>query len=93
MYAMSNRCWPAPTLALALILSTRPGKAGGTETTIAAAARQFCELYSDVKCIRVTGTYDSMGVPIPAMRPIHRRNVDPGAVHKPVLFGIRFEPY
>jgi hypothetical protein len=51
MYAISNRCGPAPTLALAFILSMRPGKVGGTETTIAAAARQFCEIFSEIlKC-------------------------------------------
>jgi hypothetical protein len=35
----------------------------------------------------VTKAYYSISVPIPSTRPIHRWNVDPGAVHKPVLKG------
>ena len=47
MYAISNRCGPAPTLALALILSMRPGKVGVTETIMAVAARQDCQTVSE----------------------------------------------
>ena len=53
---------------------------------MAAAARQFYENFLSEECMcGVTKAYHSISVPIPCTRPIHRRNVDPGAVHKPVL--------
>lgn len=45
MDAILNRCDPAPMFALPFALSMRPGKVGGTETTMAAAARQFCQTF------------------------------------------------
>ena len=45
MYAMSKRRVPTPTWMSGLMLLTSPGKVSGTETIIATAARQFCEIY------------------------------------------------
>ena len=42
-YARSNRRVPTPTCIFVFMLLMSPGIKGGTETIIAAAARQFCE--------------------------------------------------
>jgi hypothetical protein len=66
------------------MLLTSPGNASGTETIIAAAARQFCEPHGTGFTTHIYGT---ICIPIPSMRPIHRGNFDMGAVYEPILSG------
>ena len=46
MYARSNRRAPTPTCIFVFMLLMSPGIMSGTETIIAAAARQFCEWHN-----------------------------------------------
>jgi hypothetical protein len=69
------------------MLLTSPGKVSGTETIIAAAARQFCEcecgqarMYSSFR-----RAYNSISISISSMGLIHRGNVDICAVYEPIL--------
>ena len=93
-YARSKRRAPTPTCIFVFMLLMSPGIVRGTETIIAAAARQFYERREGQDTRSTLGkTYDSICIPIPSMRPIHRGNVDMGAVYKPILSGkatIRF---
>ena len=48
-YARSNRRVPTPTCIFVFMLLMGPGINGGTETIIAAAARQFCERHEGMQ--------------------------------------------
>ena len=62
---------------------------GGTETIIAAAARQFCERHTVWDAPSTFGekrkTYDTICIPVPSVRPIHCGNIDMCAVYEPIL--------
>ena len=75
----------------------RPGRRGGTATISASAARQFCiesnglepavsvgEIQGDVIGVQKE-TYDTRSVPVPPIRIVHRRYVDPTLVHEIII--------
>lgn len=69
------------------MLLMSPGIKGGTETNIAAAARQFCERHraEDAPSTSERKTYNSICIPVPSMRVIHRGDIDMCAVYEPIL--------
>ena len=85
-YARSNRRAPTPTCIFVFMLLMSPGNVRGTETIMAAAARQFYErregqdTYSTFR-----KAYDSICIPIPPVGLIHRGSVDMSAVYEPIL--------
>ena len=66
-YAMSNRRVPTPTCIFVFILLTSPGKVSGTETIMAAAARQFFGRHEgqmhDLRSGRLTAPYVYLYLP------------------------------
>jgi len=73
-YAISNRRVLTPTciFVFKFMLLMSPGIVGGTETIIAAAARQLTP-------------NQSICIPVPSMRLIHCRNVDMCAMYEPIV--------
>jgi hypothetical protein len=70
------------------MLLMSPGNVRGTETIMAAAARQFYERREGQDTRSTFGkTYGSICIPIPSVGLIHRGNVDMSAVYDPVLSG------
>ena len=86
-YAISNKRVLRPICIFVFMLLMSPGIVGGTETIIAAAARQFSERHKgqDAYPRLERKTYDSICIPVPSTRPIHCGNVDICAMYKPIL--------
>jgi hypothetical protein len=73
-YARSNRRAPTPTCIFVFMLLTSPGKVSGTDTIIAAAARQFCEPHKGhcrMARSKFGNAHGSISISVPSMRPIH----------------------
>jgi hypothetical protein len=87
-YARSNRRARTPTCIFVFMLLMSPGNVRGTETIMAAAARQFYERCEGQDTLSTFGkAYDSICIPIPSVGLIHRGNVDMSAVYEPILSG------
>jgi hypothetical protein len=71
-YARSNRRAPTPTRTFVFMLLTSPGKVSGTDSIIAAAARQFCKRHKGQDPRPTFGNaHGSICISIPSMRPVH----------------------
>ena len=89
-YASLNRRVQTPTCIFGFMLLMSPGNVSEIETIIAAAARQFCERHEGQDTRSTFGkAYDSICIPIPSVRLIHRGNVNMSVVYEPILSGSR----